>query len=712
MNTQAQHSSISESESGQAALLVALVLFFAFLGFAALAIDGAMTYSVRRDLQNVADSATLAACRVIASNDTSLNSNIRTAAVIAAENTIAAHLGSYAEFAGSNPPASNIGAGTSLLKGIEVSTSVTDTRVALQRSVPTVLTQFLGRGDSIMVAFAHCDARAGGGLMPIAVRRWDGVSGAQTDFVARQGVPTYTNDSIMVMWSPARYPNPDYSLNSYAVPVPCGNPGAPTCPGAVDYTAHDSAVPGVPDANSGPVVAILGQGALPNTGVNSYNNFVMPDIRDVASGSPEYYNGATGNPNTDKNISQQYIYRGYPGPYLIPGEEMAILDGASASFEAHSVIGAGYRVGDALTVMVYDGNVWDTPSFSVNLTPQAGNGILTNSRPTDPTTNAVAYNVRIASAGSANWSTPLNFNLNFKLSEATAASPGSCGPGIQMGIKVGTNPMTTLSSTLSIYSYTANNVIQASGWTGTLYVWTTDPTTTVPSCVSGLNLIAVDSQGLDKGTSSQFGFGSPTPLPANYYTLRSGTAPSSGAGIITIQQGQSVKPTLNLITHGFGSVNCNANVSASVWSANGTAQQTWTSFFPAADQTTSIVIKNNTDKNPPNNYSLDALLNPPAPISAPLGNYILRFTVVPSSGSCTGLTTRTIEVPLSVEPPPGGTSIPTKFVVFQGYAVFRISGFTPNPSNPNTVWGYAISPLYQSLSQITYGLEARLVPWN
>jgi len=88
MNIQAQNSSPSESESGQAALLVALLLFFAFLALAALAIDGAMTYSVRRDTQNVADSAALAGCRVLASNDTSLSSDIETAARLAAENSI------------------------------------------------------------------------------------------------------------------------------------------------------------------------------------------------------------------------------------------------------------------------------------------------------------------------------------------------------------------------------------------------------------------------------------------------------------------------------------------------------------------------------------------------------------------------------------------------------------------------------------------------
>ena len=204
MNTQAQNLSSSESESGQAALLVALLLFFAFMALAALAIDGAMTYSVRRDLQNVADSAALAACRVIASNDTALNSDVETAALIAAENSIATHLGSYAAFAGSNPPTTNVGTGAGLLKGIEV--SAPEVRVALQRRVPTVLTQFLGRGDSIMVATARCDSTAGGGLMPIAVPRYlvsedTSVSPPNppyTDFVAKKGAPIYPTDSVTV----------------------------------------------------------------------------------------------------------------------------------------------------------------------------------------------------------------------------------------------------------------------------------------------------------------------------------------------------------------------------------------------------------------------------------------------------------------------------------------------------------------------------------
>ena len=92
MNTPARRSSFSESESGQAAAFMALLLFVVFLAFAALAIDGAMTYSVRRDLQNVADSATLAACRGIATNDTT------TTPMAAAKNAIGVYVGRFLRF--------------------------------------------------------------------------------------------------------------------------------------------------------------------------------------------------------------------------------------------------------------------------------------------------------------------------------------------------------------------------------------------------------------------------------------------------------------------------------------------------------------------------------------------------------------------------------------------------------------------------------------
>src|SRR5512135_1536081 len=96
---------LRESEAGQAAAFVAILLFFLFLPLAALAIDGSMVYLVRRDLQNVADAAALSACNAIAQGGDSA------AAYTAAESTIQTNLSSWQPFVGDNPPGTNTGAG-------------------------------------------------------------------------------------------------------------------------------------------------------------------------------------------------------------------------------------------------------------------------------------------------------------------------------------------------------------------------------------------------------------------------------------------------------------------------------------------------------------------------------------------------------------------------------------------------------------------------
>ena len=65
-----------------------------------------------------------------------------------------------------------------------------------------------------------------------------------------------------------------------------------------------------------------------------------------------------------------------------------------------------------------------------------------------------------------------------------------------------------------------------------------------------------------------------------------------------------------------------------------------------------------------------------------------------------------MDVPLDIlAAAPNAT--PDRFVYIQGYSVFRVSCV-----DANDVWGYAISPLYESFEDIQVGLRARLVPWN
>lgn len=640
--------SLLHEESGQAAVLIAIFLFFALLTFASLAIDGAMFYLVRRDLQNVADATTLGACRVLSEGGSSSE------ALTEAQTIVFENLGASAAFVGASPPVSNVGTGTGLLKGIEVLQP--QVRVALQRPIPSVLTQFVGRTETIVTARARCDARAGGGLMPIAIQRYDGEPGGTlTDYLGNKGAPVYPSDSITETW--------DGRYGPYLVPVPMAQ-----------YETSDGTVAA---ANTGPEIVILGQSAETNNNEQSMRDLVLLDVRNVASvNSLEYYNGADSQANAAKDMSQNWIYQqGYPGPYPQGGSQVAILDGASNNFTAQAMDTAGYRPGDAIAAIVYDGFVWSTPDFAIELIPNANDGIA-SSYPID-TFSAVSYQVDISKAGAANvsWFNPLNFDLTFDFAYLPLPS----------------DTHITLNGTELFapnFSYTVNSVTEA-GWNAELRIWSTEAIT-VGQFLSGLNLTADSSVGLIHGTSSNFGFG---PIGANY-ALR------TNSGEIVIRQDSSV--TANLITFGVGSSfptsggGCkNVPVHADI--LVGGVAQNWNSFFTSS-QDTSVDIRKDTEKS--QNLALSATA------TALVGNYTLRLNVGPKTCSGVTLSARTIKIPLEIKPP-APNAAPNKFVFIQGYAVFRISR-----TDANDVWGYSISPLYQNYEDIRVGLHPRLVAWE
>lgn len=644
-------------QSGQAAALVALLLFFAFLPLASLAIDGAVVYLVRRDLQNVADASALSACRVLA------NGGAESTSITAALNTIQINLGASVEFVGTNPPATNDGTGTNLLKGIEV--SVPQVRVALQRRAPTVLTQFLGRDQTIVTAQARCDSTAGGGLMPIAIQRYDGSTGGTLrDYIANKGASGYPPAA-----PPVPYPGDSVTqtfagrYGAFQVPVPL----AP-------YTCSDGAVG---DADTGPEVVLLGQSAETNNNESSMRDLVLLDIRNVASlNSLEYYNGADSQANAAKDMSQGWIYQhGYAGPYPQVGSQVAILDGASNAFAAGAMQTAGYRPGDVVAAIVYDGFVWTAPDYVVALAPANTSNGVTSGYPTADA-SAVTYNVNIAKAGAASehWFSPLNFTFRLDFTDAPAP------PDTHVTLN-------GAELTAPDYSYSVNNVTEA-GWTGALRIWSTQAVTQV-QYLSGLNLIAESSVGLTHGASSNFGFGM---IGADY-------AARSNSGKLVVRQGGGA--TANLITLGAGASlpsQCkNVPVQADIVAAG--IPLSWAAYF-SSSQADTVTVKKNADQ------SASVALN--ARSDAFTGDYTLRLTVGSAGYTCSGnsLPVHTVEIPLQILPPaPNAT--PDKFVFIQGYAVFRISRM-----DANDVWGYAISPLYSSYQDVHIGLRPRLVPWS
>ncbi len=674
MNTQPHRSTRHSNESGQAAVLVAFLLFLVFLAFAALAIDGAMTYLVRRDAQNVADSAALAACRAIANNDTSINGNVTDTALNAAQNSVITHLGSLAPYASPNE-----GTGVGLVKGIEISTQ--EVRVAVMRQIPTVLTQFVGRGDSFMNAQARCDSRAGGGLMPIAVQRYD-YGGSWRDYIANKdasgtslpvAVPPpvpYASDSVTVT---IPYPSARYSP-SFDVPVPLPQ-----------YEASDG---GPNDPQTGPIVSLVGQTAETNAPPNDMSGLILLDIRNISALETQYefYNGVNGQANSNKDVSQGWIYQhGYPGPYPQPGSQVAILSGVSAAFGPQAMWDAGYREGDAVAAIVYDGYVWTKPDFQLTLTPNSvANGILYGDWP-DTQAKAITYDVKIERAGAANarWFNPLDFSLEFSFSEASSLPAGL---HVQLynsfGTPVGTEGL----------SYSLTGVTDVAGWNGTLSIYGNPDITQTVQYLSGLNFLAYTSESTH-GESSNFGFGS---ISAADYTVRTNT------GKLAVRQGDTITADVYAFGDQFITSACNnVPVTPSIVGYPGP----WTDFFEAVTGRVKIA-KNNANK-----VNLTLKAQP----GAGTGSHTLRFTV--DASACGPA--RSVDIPLEITP--GGVGAPgiTDYVVVQGYAVFRISCINETSSTdpmkncgPNDVWGYAISPLYYDFNDIKHGLNPRLVPWQ
>jgi hypothetical protein len=404
----------------------------------------------------------------------------------------------------------------------------------------------------------------------------------------------------------------------------------------------------------------------------------------------EYYNGADSQANAAKDMSQNWIYQhGYPGPYPQTGSQVAILDGASNAFAAGAMQTAGYRVGDAVAAVVYDGYVWTTPNYKVVITPPANNGIAA-SQPLNEG-EALAYTVSIVntSPASAHWYTPIDLTFSFDFTN----KPVPLGTSMTMD----GNPVTG-------GTYTVNGVTEA-GWSGTLRIWTSELIT--PSLyLSGLNLF-VDSSLRARGASTNYGFGYGF-TPDDDFALRNGSGDSgnySGKLVVRLNQGTQAVVT----TFGAGSFldanpcrNKASNVPVHAELRLGGAPLAWGSYF-SSDPDMDMDIEEG---------ALKAVNFPLTPNpNAFLGSYTLRITVGP--GSCgsgtpppTSVQARTMDIPLDIlAAAPNAT--PDKFVYIQGYAVFRISCV-----DTNDVWGYAISSLYESYEDIRVGLRPRLVPWN
>jgi hypothetical protein len=387
---------LQRKHSGQALVTMAIFVFVLFI-FVGLAIDGGMLYLERRHLQNVADAACLAASTELARGGSVA------AAKTQANNYIISNVDESAKAAFQLPtPISSIdfingvqGSGTGLTRGIEISGK--DVRVAITFPAFTYFLRLGGIETYNVLARAHCDATQGGGIWPVAINRFPGYDQNDTDKrigVANVGAPlpqTYGNGAVpkylvvrdvlqresvnggILNDGPGLNSYCDNSMNRNWYDWPSlGDPSSKTGPYR-DSCAPASSAPYLP----GYEVEMAGNGASPNngSGATSYTGPLLLDARQISFTPRLFYNGqsAQTSTNTWKDVIVKYILTQYPGPDVLPGQELGVVNGVNSG-QVLDAIRDKYQVGDEVTVLIYNGQLYLNPDFQLSVVCLQGQG--------------------------------------------------------------------------------------------------------------------------------------------------------------------------------------------------------------------------------------------------------------------------------------------------------------------------------------------------
>jgi hypothetical protein len=381
------HSRLSRPR-GQALPLVVLMLTVIFL-IIGLGIDGGLLYAQRRLMQNTADAACLAAA-----NQLALGRDSATAQA-SAVTVIQQNLGPSGAGTGANAPgtlsyaniadvyAPNAGAGTGLTRGIELSGP--QVRVALTSPAFTYFMRLMAQPSYTVAARARCDATAGAGGSPFAVARWQGFddkgnqmsSGLSTDIALAAQVggskgadevrdvlarstaaplATKSSPGSWPGWNTADYPgSPDTGTGLYSQPAQPAS--APPSAQWSQYATH---------ANPGVEIQLAGQGAASNGG-NGFTGPVLLDIRNITSPGAGFYNDIdpTRASSTNKDFITRNILKGYFGPPIPPGTQIAFTPGVSAG-QVQKPFEMRYNPGDVVSVLMFNGTVYSDADFTTS----------------------------------------------------------------------------------------------------------------------------------------------------------------------------------------------------------------------------------------------------------------------------------------------------------------------------------------------------------
>ena len=328
-------------------------------GAAGLAFDVGRFYSERRFLQNAADAAALAAANSLIRGETPSQADARAREVLTSNFT---H--SPSGVTPSLPPTTPVYE-TRPRRRPRVADQ-RDPHLAAARSgwpsrtpVGYTFGRIVGLDQNTIGGQARALGR--GNMLPIAVRRYVHLPG-----------PT----------SGAAAPCPDDTASFHGL-LRDGEHGLPRLrderepSGSIPRAgnAFDSANPGSNPAATGPIVAILGQGAQPNNGAD-FRGFIALDIRNfAAAGTQLYYNNVTA---VDQLQHAQGVrgqlgdVGGYPGPQLPAGRHTARsqrpgrddVDGNSTGIVIDAILNR-FVPGEEVLIAVYPGNVMAIPDFTI-----------------------------------------------------------------------------------------------------------------------------------------------------------------------------------------------------------------------------------------------------------------------------------------------------------------------------------------------------------
>lgn len=625
-------------ERGQVLIIVALGLFLVTLGASALAVDWGNGLLKKRRLQAVADAAALAAA-----TELSRGGSV-SGAVTEAQAMVSSSTGGTVSLA-----YPGTGAGTGLSDGIDI-TIPGDIRVALVRQVDTMFAPIFG--VNTLDVRARSRASTGPyGVLPISVKRF---SAGNTAFPLGQGGnPSQVLDHL----APARDAAGNINYIS-SWPSPLTTPGAHSA----GFTRPESYDPRV----SGPVMPLIGHDALANVANgNDFHFFVAPDVRQITSASPVFYNGITGSTSIQqlKDIESSYfLAKGYPGPNPVVGEQLGALNGTNTA-QTVDAMRKVYRRGDVVVAMVYDGTVYRRPEFDISVDA------------------AIKSSSNIGPAGS-----PLTFQVTLM------PRNNFNSPGVEFSA---TGLDGWADWRFESASLNTPHFVAVSGSSVTL-TFTVSSTSAVEGARTALIRARDPATGNMRTASATLVVGS---VPA--FSL------SCAGGYQVVEQKSKTRFDLDL--RGWnGYPTTNVTIDPVEWFTSGTSPSP-TSAPTGVTVTHPSTVQVRDGKTSALSIDLDAAE------TASTGEWMIRLR------ARDGDSTRNQEIYLTVRVILHGTgptaANTTSFVQVLGYASFMITyadnAATPSPSKDgNTIYCYAVSPLVSDPSLLEMGTGSRLIGWN